>query len=101
MLYEITTDKDTTIANAEENYYDFGVSYEVPKQRTTTQEKEVKIVNHNDDEEVKADKIEVKEKKKKKSNATVVEDAGNESDLELTEDLFSLIDSMYDERDDE
>ena len=25
LLYEITNDKDTTIANAEENYYDFGI----------------------------------------------------------------------------
>lgn len=101
LLYEITTDKDTTIANAEENYYDFGVSYELPKREVKVPDKEVKIVNHNDDDEIKADKIEVKEPKKKKLETTVVEDAGNETDLELTEDLFSLIDSMYDERNDE
>lgn len=100
LLYEITTDKDTTIGNAEENYYDFGVSYEVPKEEAT--DSDVKIVNHNEDKEVKADKIEVKEKKpRKKKTDTVVEDASNETDLELTEDLFSLIDSMYDERNDE
>lgn len=105
LLYEITTDKDTTIANAEENYYDFGVSYEVPKRESKNKDSEVKIVNHNEDTEVKADKIEVKEKKKTKKEtkkeATVVEDASNDSDLELTDDLFSLIDSMYDERDDD
>lgn len=102
LLYEITTDKDTTLANAEENYYDFGVSYEVPKKEEKQEVKEVKIVNHNEDEEVKADKIEVKERKtRKKRQATVVEDAGDETDLELTDDLFSLIDSMYDERNDD
>ena len=99
LLYEITTDKDTTIGTAEENYYDFGVSYETPRKEVKVPDDEVKIVNHNEDKEVKADKIEVKEKKKKEQN-TVVEDA-NETDLELTEDLFSLIDSMYDERNDE
>ena len=99
LLYEITTDKDTTIGTAEDNYYDFGVSYEVPREEVKVPDDEVKIVNHNEDKEVKADKIEVKEKKKKEQS-TVVEDA-NETDLELTEDLFSLIDSMYDERNDE
>ena len=100
LLYEITTDKETTIGTAEENYYDFGVSYEIPKKEKEEKE-EVKIVNHNDDKEVKADKIEVKEKKtRKKEKATVVEDATEESDLELADDLFSLIDSIYDEGDD-
>lgn len=100
LLYEITTDKDTTIANAEENYYDFGVSYEIPKpeiRETVPMDNEIKIVNHNE-EEVKAEKIEVKEEIIKSPSNTVVEDASSESDLELTEDLFSLIDAMYDER---
>ncbi len=117
LLYEITNDKDTTIANAEENYYDFGVSYEVPKSidltpTTTTNtntndnyndnnndDNDIKIINHNE-EEAKAEKIEVKEEPIEKLSSTVVEDASRESDLELTEDLFSLIDAMYDERND-
>ena len=53
---------------------------------------EVKIVNHND-EEVTSEKIEVKESNNKKEN-------DNNNDVELTDDLFNLIDSMYEERDD-
>lgn len=103
LLYEITNDNETTIGDAEENYYDFGVSYEMPKPKIEKEEVEVKIVNHNDEaEEVKADKIELRENKKsKKEKSTVVEDADEPSELELTDDLFSLIDSMYDERNDE
>ena len=100
LLYEITTDKDTTIANAEENYYDFGVNYEVPKKVDITPSSEdIKIVDHND-EDTKAEKIELKEEPIQKISNTVVEDANRDSDLELTEDLFSLIDAMYDERND-
>lgn len=102
LLYEITTDKDTTIGNAEENYYDFGVSYEIPKEEVkpnVEEESSFKIINHND-EEVKAEKIEVKEEQVIPMQTTVVEDASKENDLELTEDLFSLIDAMYDERND-
>lgn len=99
LLYEITTDNTTTMANAEENYYDFGVTYEIPKQefRVTVPEEDIRIVNHNE-EEVKAEKIEVKEPEITPFSSTVVEDASSPSDLELTEDLFSLIDAMYDER---
>lgn len=101
LLYEVTTDKDTTIENAIENYYDFGVTYEIPKQeikQTVPIDNEIKIINHNEEEEIKAEKIEVKEQEVDTLNSTVVEDATKESDLELTEDLFSLIDAMYDER---
>lgn len=102
LLYEITNDKDTTIGNAEENYYDFGVNYEVPKNidlPVTPIDNDIKIIDHND-EEVKAEKIEVKDDPISRMNNTVVEDASKENDLELTEDLFSLIDAMYDERND-
>ena len=102
LLYEITNDKDTTIGNAEDNYYDFGVNYEVPKNIDLSNnqiDNDIKIIDHND-EEVKAEKIEVKDEPISKISNTVVEDASKENDLELTEDLFSLIDAMYDERND-
>jgi len=101
LLFEFADNSKTTIANAEENYYDFGMTYEIPRQdyRITVPENndDIKIVNHNY-EEVRAEKIEVKEPVIEPLNNTVVEDAVQESDLELTEDLFSLIDAMYDER---
>ena len=83
--------KGETIATAEENYFDFGVEYEANKDREN-EKNEVKIVNHND-EEVTSEKIEVKESNNKKEN-------DNNNDVELTDDLFNLIDSMYEERDD-
>lgn len=78
--------KDITIHEAIENYDDYGVNYEVPKR--VTKEEDVKIVNHADNE-VEADKVQFKEEKKEEKK-----------DLELTDDLFNLIDSMYKERDD-
>lgn len=78
--------KDITIHEAIENYDDYGVNYEVPKR--VTKEDDVKIVNHADSE-VEADKVQFKEEKKEEKK-----------DLELTDDLFNLIDSMYKERDD-
>lgn len=78
--------KDITIHDAIENYDDYGVNYEVPKR--VTKEEDVKIVNHADNE-VEADKVQFKEEKKEEKK-----------DLELTDDLFNLIDSMYKERDD-
>ena len=98
LLSDITKEsnnKDTTIGVAEENYYDFGVEYEVPKEQySNTSTEEVKIINHND-EEVVAEKIEVKEEPKKNDKILSSTD-----DEELTDNLFDLIDSMYEERDD-
>ena len=98
LLSDITKEsnnKDTTIGVAEENYYDFGVEYEVPKEQdSNTSTEEVKIINHND-EEVVAEKIEVKEEPKKNDKVLSSTD-----DEELTDNLFDLIDSMYEERDD-
>lgn len=97
LLYEMTTDEKTTIEEAEDNYYDFGQDYTLTRNKLHNNiEDEIKIVNHNNEEEVKAEKIEVKEQQV--VNNTVVEDAIEENELELTEDLFSLIDAMYDER---
>ena len=70
-----TPKKDITIAEAAENYYDFGVDYEPVKESPTVENtpavitadkveievnNDIKIVNHND-EESSAEKIEVKE----------------------------------------
>lgn len=88
--------EDTTIGSAEENYYDFGVAYEVPKENDKDEEaSDVKIVNHND-EDVVAEKIEVKEE----NNNKETKKSSNTEDMELTDDLFDLIDSMYEERED-
>lgn len=88
--------EDTTIGTAEENYYDFGVAYEVPKENDKDEEaSDVKIINHND-EDVVAEKIEVKEE----NNNKETKKSSNTEDMELTDDLFDLIDSMYEERED-
>lgn len=76
---------DVTISEAEENYDDYGVNYEVPSR--IKEKNDVKIVNHALNE-VEASEVEFKENDK------------NKKDLELTDDLFNLIDSMYKERDD-
>ena len=63
--------EDITLGDAEDNYFDFGVDYEIPTREdapsvkiTRTKEvEEIKIVNHNDEESV-AEKIEVKESPK-------------------------------------
>lgn len=101
---EVKEEKDITLGEASENYYDFGVSYDVPPQRSRKNE-DVKIVNHAE-EKVVAEKVEVKEPEESVKKV-VKEEVKNESleekrskDLELTDDLFNLIDSMYKERND-
>lgn len=91
-------DKDITINEAVENYEDFGVQYEVPPQREQRKNDEVKIVNHAE-EEVIVQKVEIKEPVNTEENKSLNEDA-KAKDLELTDDLFNLIDSMYKERND-
>lgn len=113
--------EDVSLGDAEDNYFDFGVDYEIPKRedknavsitRTKTTE-EIKIVNHND-EEPSAEKIEVKEMPienkledtKEFEKITIDEESADsilESLSDITEDstsendIFNLIDSMYDE----
>lgn len=84
-------DSDITLGEAAENYFDYGVSYETPKNISVEKEEEVNIVNHAD-MEVKGEEIEIHEEETK--------DNDRKKDLELTDDLFNLIDSMYKERDD-
>ena len=123
--------EDISLGDAEDNYFDFGVSYEPPKKEEIEKETGVKIINHNE-EESKAEKIEVKEKPetrqtiKAKENKQKLEDKdfledtkefeslthdeeGINEILKGTEDItqtddsndiFNLIDSMYDEEED-
>ena len=94
-ILEDNKNEDTTIGTAEENNYDIGVAYEDPREQEKNEDtSEVKIINHND-EDVVAEKIEVKE-----TNSDEVKKSKGKEDVELTDDLFDLIDSMYEERDD-
>ena len=100
----VNENKELTLGEAAENYDDFGVTYEIPPQRSRRLN-DVKIVNHAD-EEVVGEKVEVKEEvsiNKNINNEIVREKSFEENknkDLELTDDLFNLIDSMYKERND-
>jgi hypothetical protein len=113
LLYDMRDDnsnQDVSLAEAEENYYDFGVSYEPT--HNYEEKEEVKIVNHIDNEPA-SEQIEIKEPTKtqpsvlstlKKSMGDIEESKPEKKsieDLELTDDLFNLIDSMYDERNDD
>ena len=129
LLADITEDKDSSnddisLGDAEDNYFDFGVSYEPTKkeEKLTTNinideveiNNDIKIINHNA-EVSNAEKIEVKEEKEK-SEEKLLEDTkefekitheeetidsilGGDDDIPLSEtnDIFNLIDSMYDE----
>lgn len=121
LLYEAlceknTVDKDITLDEATENYYDYGVEYEKKTDIDSYDDLEdVKIVNHDTDdlEDVGNNDIEKKHAKKKKDIppvkssinllSTLKKSMGEdgeeveEKNLELTGDLFNLIDSMYDE----
>lgn len=90
-------DKDITLGEACENYFDYGVSYDASRtlslEDNLEEEEEVNIVNHAD-MEVKGEEIEMHDEEIKSEEET------RKKDLELTDDLFNLIDSMYKERDD-
>ena len=113
--------EDVSLGDAEENYFDFGVDYEIPKREEknivsitrTKESEEIKIVNHNDEEST-AEKIEVKEVPDEKKLEDTIEfekisadeetaDSILESLTDINEesspenDIFNLIDSMYDE----
>lgn len=91
--------KDITLEEAVENYVDYGVSYDIPPRRTREKDDEVKIVNHADNEVV-GEKVEVIEPIEEVVTKDKKETNDRKKDLELTDDLFNLIDSMYKERDD-
>lgn len=98
LLADITD--DVSLGDAEDNYFDFGVSYEVPKKEGTTVinadkveveleiNNEIKIVNHND-EESGVEKIEVKE--------TVLNNTREEKLDKLLEDTKEFEKISYDE----
>ena len=98
-IEEELPDKDITLGEAVENYVDYGVSYDIPPRRTKETEDEVKIVNHADNEVV-GEKVEVIEPIDEVVTEDKKETNDRKKDLELTDDLFNLIDSMYKERDD-
>ena len=93
--------RDITLDEATENYYDYGVEYE--KQPDRYQEEEVKISNFEKKKEKKEippvkSSINLLSTLKKSMGDDVKTTQKKEQNLELTDDLFNLIDSMYDER---
>lgn len=111
--------EDVSLGDAEDNYFDFGVDYEIPKRENvkvsiskTKEDNEIKIVNHNNEDSV-AEKIEVKElpPKNKLEDTKEFEKISNDEetadmileglsdikDEKEDNDIFNLIDSMYDE----
>lgn len=119
---EVESNKDDiTFGDATDNYYDYGVPYEAPvvsrrsKNSEVIEEKtEVKIVNSVEVEDKPAKKevppvkssinlLSTLRKSMGEENDSVSSDndiQNEKKDLELTDDLFNLIDSMYDERND-
>lgn len=121
LLSDMTED-DVSLGTAEENYFDFGVSYEPPKIDTTVINNneveinnDIKIINHNDEEST-AEKIEVKEESKDinledtkefekvEKVSEEISDIKNIDDeiinKDIDNDIFNLIDSVYDDEED-
>lgn len=116
LLNEMTEEEDkkedVSLGDAEDNYFDFGVSYEAPKHSPKEDEElgDIKIVNHNDEDSI-AEKIEVKELPPKEEGEedddlrkiTVDEESADaileslNEDNDDKNDIFGLIDSVYDE----
>lgn len=118
------TTKDVTLEEAEDNYFDFGVDYEIPRKEekpsvvinakeVEVNDSDVKIVSHTDTES-KAEKIELKEELPKRTRKKELEDTkefekistdeetidqilSSTDDMETVgdNDIFNLIDSMY------
>jgi len=97
-----------TLDEATENYYDHGVEYEKTKIGSRVNRdiinSEIKINNHEDDYEDGYSNREIPPVKSSINLlSTIKKSMGEEEEeknLELTDDLFNLIDSMYDERND-
>ena len=103
---------DITLDEATENYYDYGVEYEkVQEPPKKSNEDEVKIVDHtkntehNNREKNKIPPVKssinllstLKKSMGDEETGNNTKEETNKKDLELTDDLFNLIDSMYDE----
>ena len=113
LLYDVLEDetednfnKDITLDEATENYYDYGVEYQKINEDYDQQSMDsVKILNH-EKEETRTKKeippvkssINLLSTLKKSMGDSVEQTPKKEENLELTDDLFNLIDSMYDER---
>ena len=92
--------KDITLDEATENYYDYGVAYE---KKLNVKQEEVKISNFTEERPIKEippvkSSINLLSTLKKSMGDNKEIEVKKEENLELTDDLFNLIDSMYDER---
>lgn len=94
--------EDITLDEATENYYDYGVEYQKKPSN------DVEISNYDDGEEEIINKKSNKEIPPVKSSINLLstlkksmgdEEESENKDTELTDDLYNLIDSMYDEGD--
>lgn len=93
--------KDVTLDEATENYFDYGVEYE--KKIAPKYDEEVKISNFEEEQPKKEippvkSSINLLSTLKKSMGEEVEQPKKKQENLELTDDLFDLIDSMYDER---
>ena len=92
-----------TLDEATENYYDRGVEYEKTLKLAPSKE-DIIINNHEEEYERNFTKKEIPPIKSSINLlSTLKKSMGDEEEqknLELTDDLFNLIDSMYDERND-
>lgn len=98
-----------TLDEATENYYDYGVEYEKNNYQPSNSNS-VKIVNHEEDsphpkKEIPPVKSSINllstlKKSMGDEDVSSTHETKKAKDLELTDDLFNLIDSMYDERND-
>ena len=110
--YKLLFFNDITLDEATENYYDYGVEYEkVQEPPKKSNEDEVKIVDHtkntehNNREKNKIPPVKssinllstLKKSMGDEETGNNTKEETNKKDLELTDDLFNLIDSMYDE----
>lgn len=110
MVYEVLNENyedydyysNITLDEATENYYDYGVEYK--KNIKPRLEEDIKINNSEVEEKIKSTRKEIPPVKSSINLlSTLKKSMGNEEEkknLELTDDLFNLIDSMYDERND-
>lgn len=115
LVYDVLEDNNQymnniTLDEATENYYDYGVEYEKQpeyyqqNEREVEVQEDVRIVNHEEQAPRKKEIPPVKSSINLLS--TLKKSMGDEptpapeKNLELTDDLFNLIDSMYDERND-
>ena len=113
LMYDILEDNckednDITLETATENYYDYGKEYEHPAINNSYNEEQIEEervtrIDKTKDEKTKKEVPPVKSRinllsalKKSAGDEEVQEE---KKDLELTDDLFNLIDSMYEERD--